>query len=332
RFGPGLPRVSDGSLLFLLHLISKMNDNSRIGIILNGSPLFTGGAGSGESEIRRFVLEQDLLDAIVALPTDMFYNTGIATYIWVLSNHKPKERKGKVLLINATEQFAPMRKSLGNKRKELTEAQIDEIVNQYTRYQPSANVKLFKTSDFGYRRITVERPLKLAFYPRDPDRRVALLADKDWSKHGDSELLAALDAMDDKYLSREKFKKALPKVSAAQFKLLIKHLSETDEDAEVCKTKGKPEPDTSLRDYENVPLSESVEAYFTREVLPHIPDAWIDIEKTDPYDGQIGLVGYEIPFNRHFYQYQPPRSLREIDCDLDKVSRDIMALLAEIHS
>lgn len=332
RFGPGLPRVSDGSLLFLLHLISKMNDNSRIGIILNGSPLFTGGAGSGESEIRRFVLEQDLLDAIVALPTDMFYNTGIATYIWVLSNHKPKERKGKVLLINATEQFAPMRKSLGSKRKELTEAQIDEIVNQYTRYQPSANVKLFKTSEFGYRRVTVERPLKLAFYPRDLDRRVALLADKDWSKHGDSELLAALDEMDDKYLSREKFKKALPKVSAAQFKLLIKHLSETDENAEVCKTKGKPEPDASLRDYENVPLSESVETYFTREVLPYIPDAWIDIEKTDPYDGKVGLVGYEIPFNRYFYQYQSPRSLEEIDRDLDEVSREIMVLLAEVHS
>lgn len=332
RFGPGLPRVSDGSLLFLLHLISKMNDNSRIGIILNGSPLFTGGAGSGESEIRRFVLEQDLLDAIVALPTDMFYNTGIATYIWVLSNHKPKERKGKVLLINATEQFAPMRKSLGCKRKELTEAQIDEMVKQYTRYQPSANVKLFKTSDFGYRRITVERPLKLAFYPRDPARREALLADKDWSKHGDLELLAALDAMDDKYLSREKFKKALPKVSAAQFKLLIKHLSETDESADVCKTKGKPEADTNLRDYENVPLSESVETYFAREVLPHVPDAWIDIEKTDPYDGQVGIVGYEIPFNRHFYQYQPPRSLEDIDRDLDKVSREIMALLAEVHS
>ncbi|EBM2192953.1 SAM-dependent DNA methyltransferase [Salmonella enterica] len=332
RFGPGLPRVSDGSLLFLLHLISKMNDNSRIGIILNGSPLFTGGAGSGESEIRRFVLEQDLLDAIVALPTDMFYNTGIATYIWVLSNHKPKERKGKVLLINATEQFAPMRKSLGSKRKELTEAQIDEIVNQYTRYQPSANVKLFKTSDFGYRRITVERPLKLAFYPRDLDRRVALLADRDWSKYGDLELLAALDAMDDKYLSRDKFKKALPKVSAAQFKLLIKHLSETDENADVCKTKGKPEADTSLRDYENVPLSESVETYFAREVLPHVPDAWIDIEKTDPYDGQIGLVGYEIPFNRHFYQYQPPRSLAEIDQEMDEVSRELMALLVEVHS
>ncbi|PXW01478.1 type I restriction enzyme M protein [Pantoea ananatis] len=332
RFGPGLPRVSDGSLLFLLHLISKMNDNSRIGIILNGSPLFTGGAGSGESEIRRFVLEQDLLDAIVALPTDMFYNTGIATYIWVLSNHKPKERKGKVLLINATEQFTLMRKSLGSKRKELTEAQINEIVNQYTRYQPSANVKLFKTSDFGYRRITVERPLKLAFYPRDPARHEALLADKDWSKHGDPELLAALGAMDDKYLSREKFKKALPKVSAAQFKLLIKHLSETDENADVCKTKGKPEADTNLRDYENVPLRESIETYFACEVLPHVPDSWIDVEKTDPYDGQIGLVGYEIPFNRHFYQFQPPRSLEEIDRDLDEVSRDIMALLAEVHS
>ncbi|EFG3630317.1 SAM-dependent DNA methyltransferase [Klebsiella oxytoca] len=332
RFGPGLPRVSDGSLLFLLHLISKMNDNSRIGIILNGSPLFTGGAGSGESEIRRFVLEQDLLDAIVALPTDMFYNTGIATYIWVLSNHKPKERKGKVLLINATEQFAPMRKSLGSKRKELTEGQIDEIVNQYTRYQPSANVKLFKTSDFGYRRITVERPLKLAFFPRDPARREALLADKDWSKHGAPDLLTALDAMDDKYLNREKFKKALPKVSSVQFKLLIKHLSETDENADVCKTKGRPEADTNLRDYENVPLSESVETYFAREVLPHVPDAWIDIEKTDPYDGQIGLVGYEIPFNRHFYQYQPPRSLAEIDQEMDEVSRELMALLVEVHS
>ncbi|EHU9091527.1 SAM-dependent DNA methyltransferase, partial [Escherichia coli] len=160
----------------------------------------------------------------------------------------------------------------------------------------------------------------------------ALLADKDWSKYGDLELLAALDAMDDKYLSREKFKKALPKVSAAQFKLLIKHLSETDENAEVCKTKGKPEPDASLRDYENVPLSESVETYFTREVLPYIPDAWIDIEKTDPYDGQVGLVGYEIPFNRYFYQYQSPRSLEEIDRDLDEVSREIMVLLAEVHS
>lgn len=332
RFGPGLPRVSDGSLLFLLHLISKMNVNSRIGIILNGSPLFTGGAGSGESEIRRFVLEQDLLDAIVALPTDMFYNTGIATYIWILSNHKPRERKGKVLLINATEQFAPMRKSLGSKRKELTEAQVEEIVNQYTRYQPSANVKLFKTSDFGYRRITVERPLKLAFYPRDPARREALLADKDWHKHGNTELLTSLDAMDDKYLSREKFEKALPKVSAAQFKWLIKHLSETDEEAEVCKNKGKPEPDTNLRDYENVPLSESVETYFAREVLPHFPEAWIDIEKTDPYDGQIGLVGYEISFNRYFYKYQPPRNLIEIDNDLDEVTQKILKMLMEIHS
>ncbi|AKH63742.1 MULTISPECIES: class I SAM-dependent DNA methyltransferase [Photorhabdus] len=334
RFGAGLPRVSDGSLLFLMHLISKMNDNSRIGIILNGSPLFTGGAGSGESEIRRYILELDLLDAIIALPTDMFYNTGITTYIWILSNHKPQERKGKVLLINATDQFDSMRKSLGSKRRYLTEEQISDIVNLYTRYQPTANAKLFKTSDFGYRRITVERPLKLAFYPHDLERREAMLADKDWNKVDEPQaLLAALDAMDEKYLSRDKFKKSLPvKVSAAVWKLLVKHLSEPDDDAEICKTKGQPEADTSLRDYENVPLSESIDDYFEREVKPHVPDAWIDTSKTDEYDGQVGVVGYEIPFNRHFYQYQPPRSLEAIDADLDKVSKEIMMLLAEVHS
>ncbi|KOY62509.1 type I restriction-modification system subunit M [Photorhabdus heterorhabditis] len=334
RFGPGLPRVSDGSLLFLLHLISKMNDNSRIGIILNGSPLFTGGAGSGESEIRRYVLEQDLLDTIVALPTDMFYNTGIATYIWVLSNHKPQERRGKVLLINATDQFESMRKSLGSKRRYLTEEQISEIVNLYSRYQPTDNAKLFKTSDFGYRRITIERPLRLAFYPHDVERREAMQAEKDWKKVEEPQtLLAALDTLDEKYLSRDKFKQALPiKVSATVWKLLVKHLSESDEEAEICTSKGQPEANTSLRDYENVPLNESINDYFEREVKPHVPDAWIDTSKTDEYDGQVGIVGYEIPFNRHFYQYQPPRSLEEIDADLDKVSREIMALLAEVHS
>lgn len=335
RFGPGLPRVSDGSLLFLLHLISKMNDESRIGIILNGSPLFTGGAGSGESEIRRYVLEHDLLDTIVALPTDMFYNTGIATYIWILSNQKPVERKGKVLLINATEQFTSMRKSLGSKRRYLTEAQIADIVNTYTRCQLGANARLFDTTDFGYRRITVERPLKLAFYPYDTERREALLADKDWAKAGEAELLGILDSLDEKYLSRDKFKQALSakfKVSTALWKLLLKHLSETDEAAEVCQAKGVPEPDANLRDYENVPLNESIDDYFAREVLPHVPDAWIDTSKTDPGDGKVGMVGYEIPFNRHFYQYLAPRSLEEIDADLDKVSKEIMQLLAEVHS
>lgn len=356
RFGPGLPRVSDGSLLFLLHLISKMRPRggsgdksaggSRIGIILNGSPLFTGGAGSGESEIRRYILEHDLLEAIIALPTDMFYNTGIATYIWVLSNHKPAERKGKVQLVNATGQqyFTKMRKSLGSKRNTLTEEAIEAVVRAYGRFEAGPDSKIFDYREFGYRRITVERPLKLALYPHDAERLAALQADKGWEKLAASEqdailaALAALAAMDeDKYLSRSKFKKQLTaklggsKLSVVQFKLLCKHLGEQDDAAEVCKTKGQPEPNPDLRDNENVPLTENVEDYFAREVLPHVPDAWIDTSKTDPQDGQVGIVGYEIPFNRHFYEYVPPRSLEEIDADLDKVTAEILELLQEVH-
>lgn len=353
RFGPGLPRVSDGSLLFLLHLISKMapktetNPGGRIGIILNGSPLFTGGAGSGESEIRRYVLEHDLLDAIVALPTDMFYNTGIATYIWVLSNHKPAERKGKVLLINATDLHSPMRKSLGSKRKQLNDEALEKIVGLYSRYdsaelEASGIAKVFNTTDFGYRRITVERPLKLAFYPKDAERIAALQADKAWEKLDGTLQSAILDALSrfdqERLLSRTQFKKQLTallgeiKLPAPAFKLLCKQIGEQDDEAEVCKTKGEPEPNPDLRDNENVPLGEDIHAYFAREVLPHVPDAWIDESKCDEKDGQVGIVGYEIPFNRHFYQYQPPRSLEEIDADLDKVSREIMELLAEVHS
>lgn len=348
RFGPGLPRVSDGSLLFLLHLISKMQSptadcaGSRIGIILNGSPLFTGGAGSGESEIRRYILEHDLLDALVALPTDMFYNTGIATYIWVLSNHKPAERKGKVLLINASELHSPMRKSLGSKRKYLNDEAIKQIVELYSRYQQSPIAKLFPTTAFGYRRITVERPLKLAFYPRDAERLAALQDDKAWAKLDgslQSGLLTALGRFEEyKLLSRDRFKKRLTallaatKLPAPAFKLLCKHLAEQDDEAEVCKTKGMPEANPDLRDNENVPLGENIHEYFEREVLPHVPDAWIDESKIDPLDGQVGLVGYEIPFNRHFYQYQPPRSLEEIDADLDAVAKEIMQLLQEVHS
>jgi type I restriction enzyme M protein len=353
RFGPGLPRVSDGSLLFLLHLISKMapktetNPGGRIGIILNGSPLFTGGAGSGESEIRRYVLEHDLLDAIVALPTDMFYNTGIATYIWVLSNHKPAERKGKVLLINATDLHSPMRKSLGSKRKQLNDEALEKIVGLYSRYdsaelEASGIAKVFNTTDFGYRRITVERPLKLAFYPKDTERIAALQADKAWEKLDGTLQSAILDALSrfdqERLLSRTQFKKQLTallgeiKLPAPVFKLLCKQIGEQDDEAEVCKTKGQPEPNPDLRDNENVPLGEDIHDYFAREVLPHVPDAWIDESKCDEKDGQVGIVGYEIPFNRHFYQYQPPRSLEEIDADLDKVSREIMELLAEVHS
>lgn len=348
RFGPGLPRVSDGSLLFLMHLIAKMQQpsaecvGSKIGIILNGSPLFTGGAGSGESEIRRYILEHDLLDALVALPTDMFYNTGIATYIWVLSNHKPAERKGKVLLINASDMHSPMRKSLGSKRKQLSDEALSEIVSLYSRYEESPIAKIFPTTAFGYRRLTIERPLKLAFYPQNAERLASLTADKGWAKLDgtlQSAILTALGQFSEaKLLSRDKFKKQLTKLlgevklSAPAFKLLVSHLSEQDDAAEVCKTKGEPEANPDLRDNENVPLGEDIHDYLKREVLPHVPDAWIDTSKTDPLDGQVGIVGYEIPFNRHFYQYQPPRDLAAIDAELDAVAREIMQLLAEVHS
>lgn len=369
RFGAGLPRVSDGSLLFLMHLVSKMRPvsegGSRIGIILNGSPLFTGGAGSGESEIRRYILENDLLEAIVALPTDMFYNTGIATYVWVLSSHKPANRKGKVQLINASKErakaggrgrsgggeiegndehvfYAAMRKSLGSKRKELTPEAIDTIVQTYGQFAENEFSKIFDYKEFGYRRITVERPLKLAIYPKDEHRLEALQADKAWSKLGESVQNAVLEALgsftEKKLLSRDAFLKAFIakmngiKLTAAQQKLIVKHLGEHDDEAEVCKVKDKVEANPDLRDNENVPLTETVDEYFAREVLPHVPDAWIDTKKTDELDGEVGVVGYEIPFNRHFYVYEPPRALEEIDADLDAVSAEIMQLLNEVHS
>ncbi|TCT64719.1 type I restriction enzyme M protein [Vibrio crassostreae] len=369
RFGAGLPRVSDGSLLFLMHLVSKMRPQheggSRIGIILNGSPLFTGGAGSGESEIRRYILENDLLEAIVALPTDMFYNTGIATYVWVLSSQKPANRKGKVQLINASKErakkggrgrsgggevegndqdvfYSAMRKSLGSKRKELTEESIDTIVKIYGQFAENTFSKIFDYKEFGYRRITVERPLKLAIYPKDELRIEALKADKAWIKFGETLQQAVLEALasftEEKLLSRDAFLKDFivklngSKLTAAQQKLIVKHLSEHDDEAEVCKVKGKVEANADLRDNENVPLTETVEEYFEREVLPHVPDAWIDTKKTDELDGEVGVVGYEIPFNRHFYVYEPPRALEAIDADLDAVSAEIMQLLQEVHS
>ena len=297
RFGPGLPRVSDGSLLFLLHLLSKMRPaaqgGSRIGIVLNGSPLFTGGAGSGESEIRRYVLENDLVEAIVALPTDMFYNTGISTYIWVLSNRKVDDRRGYVQLIDASSFWQKMRKSLGSKRKEMSDQHIADVTRLFGDFAvtnqaivtdaadkevsrqllldgaalPEAPAggkvevlpisKVFRNEAFGYQTITVERPL------RDEAGKVVV--------------------------------------------------------GEKGKQKGKPQPDSSLRDTENVPLSEDIETYFKREVLPHAPDAWIDHEKTK--------TGFEIPFNRHFYVFEPPRELAEIDADLKKVTDRILTMI-----
>ncbi|MDC6380397.1 class I SAM-dependent DNA methyltransferase [Pseudomonas graminis] len=348
RFGPGLPRVSDGSLLFLLHLVSKMRDprdgGSRIGIILNGSPLFTGGAGSGESEIRRYLLQNDLVEAIVALPTDMFYNTGIATYVWILSNKKAAARQGKVQLIDGSQHSAKMRKSLGSKRQYITEDQIDELVRLYGSFEHTAQSKVFPIDAFGYRRITVERPLRLNF--QTSSERIAKVLEEKAIQKLDSaaqhQLMAALNAMDARVLhrNREQFSKLLRKaltangvsLSTPELKALMSALSERDPEANICTTKGHPEADAGLRDNENVPLHESVYDYFQREVIPHVPDAWIDESKIDAQDGEVGIVGFEIPFNRHFYVFQPPRQLAEIDRDLkactDRIKQMIEGLSA----
>ncbi len=348
RFGPGLPRVSDGSLLFLLHLVSKMRDpregGSRIGIILNGSPLFTGGAGSGESEIRRYLLQNDLIEAIIALPTDMFYNTSIATYVWVLSNHKAAVRQGKVQLIDGSQHFAKMRKSLGSKRQYLTEEQIDDLVRVYGCFEETAQSKIFPVEAFGYRRITVERPLRLNFQT-SAERIEKVLEEKAIEKleaPARQRLIEALQALDASVLhrNREQFSKLLKKAlnahhvfpSTPELKAILNALSERDPEADICKVKGQPEADAGLRDNENVPLGESVYDYFEREVKPHVPDAWIDESKRDEHDGEVGIVGFEIPFNRHFYVFHPPRPLDEIDRDLkactDRIKQMIEGLSA----
>jgi type I restriction enzyme M protein len=469
RFGPGLPRVSDGSLLFLLHLISKLRDaangGARIGIILNGSPLFTGGAGSGESEIRRYILEADLLEAIVALPTDMFYNTGIATYVWILSNKKAAQRKGKVQLINGVNLCGKMRKSLGSKRNVMEEDDIATITRTFgafavveareldkpaeqksNRGRQSENPKtaaaktfaskIFPTHAFGYRRITIERPLRLSY--QFSDERLAecryapgalnaamqwiyqeyscwegktwtdaedcphygdvaeheeairrylkthfaelkekqikdLLDQETWLEQKQvllkaKQLQAAIgtEQYDDMNGFDETLKAAYKQrgisLEAKEKKQITDAVSWKNPDAEkvirkVHATKANPiyglfevigadgkkrvveyQADGDLRDFENVSLdpSQSVnainEAYFLKEVQPHVPDAWIDASKKDDKDQEIGIVGYEIPFNRHFYQYQPPRDLAEIDADLDAISAEIMKLLQEVHS
>lgn len=343
RFGPGLPRVSDGSMLFLLHLISKMrepgNDTTggRAAIVLNGSPLFTGGAGSGESNIRQWILERDYLEAIIALPTDMFYNTGISTYVWVLSKEKAVERRNKVQLVDGSKLFRKMRKGLGSKRNELSPEDIKAIVRLYGDFAATDQSKIFDTTDFFYRTITIERPLKLNF-ATTPDRIEATLAAKAFGKLT-AETLAglrtALEAMDATKLwkNRDEFTKVLKKklktagteLSASQLKALIAGLSDRDDTAEVCTgAKGKIEPDTELRDTENVPWNEDLHAYVEREVKPFVADAWIDEEKTKD--------GCEIPFTRHFYQYVPPRPLEDIDADLDAVLGRIRTRLEQVKA
>ena len=330
RFGAGLPRVGDGSLLFLMHLLSKRKPaeqgGTRIGIVLSGSPLFNGGAGSGESEIRRWILENDWLEAIIALPNDLFYNTGIGTYIWVLSNHKDAPRKGQVQLIDATAMHAPMRKSLGSKRKFLSEAQIAEIAKLHEAGESGVNSKVFACTDFGYRRITVERPLRLRFSVT-PEK----LATYENTKGADqAELFANASGSFDNLPA---FLKAagIKKLGKAALKAALSCFGERDGEAQpVLDDKGKVQADSDLRENENVPLNQCIDAYFAREVLPHVPDAWIDASKVDAKDGLVGIVGYEINFNRYFYIYQPPRALAEIDVDLKAVEAEIAALLGEV--
>ncbi|MBR8194182.1 type I restriction-modification system subunit M [Burkholderia vietnamiensis] len=332
RFGPGLPRVGDGSLLFLMHLLSKRkpvdanNKGTRIGIVLSGSPLFNGGAGSGESEIRRWILENDWLEAIVALPNDLFYNTGIGTYIWVLSNNKAPERKNLVQLIDATGMHSPMQKSLGSKRKRLSDEQIDEIARVQAAMADNGVSKLFKTTDFGYRRITVERPLRMRFEANDArianfnavtsDAHAVALANVRGNFDGIDDLLNAA---------------GIKKMTKAQLKDLMATVGIKDPDAQPMKDeKGNVMADPDLRENENVPLGQDIHEYFAKEVLPHVPDAWIDESKKDEKDGKVGIVGYEINFNRYFYQYQAPRVLATIDADLKTIEREIADLLGEV--
>ncbi len=352
RFGAGTLRISDGQLLFLQHMISKMRvdeTGSRIGIVMNGSPLFTGGAGSGESEIRRWMLENDWVEAIVALPTDLFYNTGIQTYVWLLSNRKPAERAGKVQLIDASgEQFwKSMRKSLGSKRREIPDEARAEIAHLYAHFlngdSGAAEVsKVFATTDFGYREIRVERPLKLNF--QVDDERVARLAgEKAFQKLPETERAAIEAALRgigaDRFTNRDAFEKRLTKaikttgvkIGAPIKKAILSALSERDEEAEVCTdTKGNPEPDTELRDHELVPLAEDWREYMAREVTPFVPDAWVDESYRDARDGAVGRVGYEINFNRYFYKYVPPRPLAEIDAEMKALEAEIAGLLKEV--
>jgi type I restriction enzyme M protein len=387
RFGAGTPRVNDGALLFLQHMLAKMrapqDGGSRLAIVFNGSPLFTGDAGGGESEIRRWIIENDWLEAIVALPEQLFYNTGISTYLWVLTNRKEKPRKAKVQLIDARPFWVQMEKSLGNKRRrigdpsdkekdpdhigELTKifgnfrdgqtrtfTEEDPVTHEPVQRQRVVS-KIFDNEDFGYHKITVERPLRLNFQAsaerlarlddesgfknlatsakKDPTIRQQEIEAGQQRQEQIRALLRAFGKADGFgiYKDRTAFLIQLRKLdrerdvrlSAPELKAVLVALGERDDTAEICRDRdGQPEPDADLRDTETVPLKESIEAYFKREVLPHVPDAWIDTTKTK--------VGYEIPLNRHFYRYEPPRPLEVIETDIKRLEDDIMKMLKEV--
>lgn len=346
RFGPGLPRVSDGSLLFLMHLVSKLrepgvdvqNVAGRGAIVLNGSPLFTGGAGSGESNIRKWVLDNDYLEAIVGLPTDMFYNTGISTYIWVLNKAKPEHRKGKVQLIDATEMYTKMRKSVGSKRNKLSEHNITTIAKLYANFEETKHSKIFANEDFYYRTITVDRPLRLNYaYTTDrieralTGRAITKLEDKKQDTLREVLAKAATETGEQVNTQRQVVDKELRArldeaglvLKPAEFKAVLAGLGEHDDYGElVTKRNGAPEPNTDLRDSENVPWNYDIHDYLEREVKAFVPDAWIDESKTKE--------GVEISFTKQFYEYVPPRPLEEIDRDLDEVLGRIRGRLEQV--
>jgi type I restriction enzyme M protein len=352
RFGAGLPRISDGQLLFLQHMISKMRDDeagSRIGIVMNGSPLFTGGAASGESEIRRWMLENDWVEAIVGLPNDLFYNTGIQTYVWLLTNRKTKARRGKVQLIDASSErfWKSMRRSLGSKRREIPEDARKEIVRIYARMlngngEYGEFSKIFDVADFGYREIRVERPLRLLIQVT-PHHIERLKMEKQFLKLDLGEqdaIIACLEEVPKEvYRNCDEFEKVLVKflkgsgikIGPLTKKTILSALSERDDQGDICRNSdGKIEPDTALRDFEFVPLKENWESYIAREVTPFMAEAWVNQTYTDEKDGKVGRVGYEINFNRAFYKYAEPRPLPVIDQELKLLETEIAGLLMEI--
>ena len=354
RFGAGLPRISDGSFLFLQHMISKMKPvsegGSRLAIVFSGSPLFSGVAGSGESEIRRWIIENDWLEGIVALPDQLFYNTGINTYFWVVTNRKSNDRKGKVVLLDAREQWSKMRKGLGEKRKEIADQQIAEVSRLYhdAIHGPAEqHVKVFKNADFGYQRITVERPMRrrwtmtedaiaaitsskpfiaLTKPPKAATDPAAAIREAELVQHRLITVLSALANSSEELESAfdKRLGQALGRggvvIPANLRKTIVTAAAHPDPEAPVVTNrKGQPLPDPDLRDTENVPLTEDIPAYMTQEVLPHVPDAWVDDTKTK--------TGYEVPFTRHFYHYVPPRPVTEIDAEIDAVEAEIQQIL-----
>ena len=348
RFGAGLPRINDGSFLFLQHMIAKMKPvdqgGSRIAIVFNGSPLFTGAAGSGESEIRRWIIENDWLEAVVALPDQLFYNTPISTYFWIVTNRKSRERRGKVQLIDARDMFTKMRKSLGEKRKEISSEQIEEITRLYADFREGDHVRIFPNEAFGYMRVTVERPLKAIWRPAGFRAMLGEPGAEDWMRDAKVAIAGEIERLPDfpsQKMAEAAIKKALPDFSAKQVKALVGLIRIADDSHVAIDAEGNPEADPDLRDNENVPLPATavswiadvterldtveyrtaINDYVAVEVHPYAPDAWVDFDKSK--------IGYEIPLTRYFYKYVPPRPLAQIDAEIKQLEAEIQELLRE---